>query len=58
MWETGPMYPPSEVIKLTYLMKRWGSPGNKMLKDRVGESKLEECSKRVVSDMRQVFLIY
>ena len=51
-------YKPSEVIQLLSLLTMWGSLGNKMSKNRVGELKLEEWSKHVLNDMRQVFCIW
>ena len=48
-------YKPCEVVQLPALMTRWGSLGKKILKERVGESKIEEWSKRVLNETRQSF---
>ena len=53
---TGLRYKPSEVIQLPSLLTMWGSLGKKMSKKRVGESNIEEWSKLILNDMRQVFV--
>ena len=55
---TGLRYKPSEVIQLPSLLTMWGSLGKKISKNRVGESKIEEWSKRVLNDTRQGFCIW
>ena len=46
-----------EVIELLSLLKIWGSLGKKILKEKVGESKLEEWTKYVFSEMSRIFRI-
>ena len=48
-------YKPSEVVQILSLFTMWGSLGRKMIKEIVCESSLEEWSKLVLNDMRQVF---
>ena len=51
-------YKPSEVIQLLSHLIMWGSLGKKISKKIFGKSKLEEWSKHVLNDMRQVFCIW
>ena len=50
-------YKTSEVFQLPSLLTMWGLLVKRMLKDRVGESNIEEWSKHVLNEMRRVFVI-